>query len=541
MPLTITSAANAIGYKFSNYGQCYGIACMGIQSAQRDLDSTHDFINRINLIHTYENERAFVFDLTNSTSKYKILINEKPELKKLSIEELFKNNYIDDIDKMLLTMKAFFEGVAMYMGRDDIDEIFADGIGYPMTQNYIFPNKILNEHLNNENPSKGLDNGHEFTGILKREDISELLNINTSKKISYLFSIDDHAFSISCLGNNTWLTVDHDNVTVTRNLNNALSLIKKYSTANHAIYNVVTFGLRAKEKFFDKLEQNFIVHLEKYINDKDRNYDAILLEYFYLLFAYGPLETLKKSLDILISSNFENNVKIVNILSNNSKNGCSGFYYVLQQGCIETVNIFLDFILTSHLSENIQVTLLKALRVGDVPGFYMAMQHGYSATVDIFTKKILNSNLSNESKIELVNPIRKDKISGLYIILKDNHIKTAEVYLKNIISSNLENKFKMRIINNHASSNIYGLHPALLNNKKEFVNNYINIIIESELEDKFKHRYYKVKLLAESRDFLQIITSYPLANLDCWIRPLFKFLSSYDRDDDDGESTRKNY
>lgn len=530
MPLDITNAANAIGYNFEDFGQCYGLACMGIQACQRNTEAANDFINRVNLIHSYESQRLFKEDFNRALEKYKNLIKVNIDLKNKTIDELFDDNHIDNIEKLLLTMKPFFEGVAMYMGRESIGDVFADAIGYPKVQNYIFPNKILNNALD----TKGLNNGHDFTGILNREDISEMLNIESSKKVSYLFSSDDHAFSISCVDNN-WITVDHDNITVSKSLTKALSLIKQYSTNNQPVYNVVTFGLKAKEHFLNKLNNNFLERYKKYINESFDQQNNILIECLYLLFAYGPIETLKNLLNILFNEELKDITKIEILLGNNPKNGCSGFYHALQEGNVETVSLFLDLVLNSNLPEETKVKLLKAERVGNVPGFYMVMQHGFSSTVDIFTQKILNSNLSDKSKIELINPVREDRVSGLDIVLKDDHIKTAEIYLKNLLQSKLSKKDKINIINNHAGSNVYGLRSGLVRNKKKFTETYIDIILNSELDSEFKHSYFKVKLISQSQEFLKNISKYNIVNIDIWIKPLFKLLSRYNKDDSEGE------
>ncbi|MCF6777196.1 hypothetical protein L3V83_11545 [Thiotrichales bacterium 19X7-9] len=457
--MNIIDAMQALEYPSDKVGVCYGIAYMGIQAVLRKDFET--FMNRIKKIHDIKDKNTFINSVNDAESK---------RAKKLSLT---------DGEKLLCSIKPFFDGISIYHGPSALDERSKDVMHnlLPLIncQDYTIANEILNSSIGDLGSAPIFSKSKELK-IFTQKSLEKYLEdkrSNEDDKIPFVCSLNcgNHTISVGYL-NNKWVYINHDNIVHSRSLN-LERLAKSIMQAMH------------------QNSKQIIVYIESYSSEKptkvevggmDLNtvkllqvYNSIQVGLLFLALQYGHYQAVAAYMTGINDSELSDTQK-VELFTARNNDGIPGLLLALLNGHNQAVAEYMKGINDSGLSDIQKVGLFTARDNDGIPGLLLALQNGHDQAVAEYMTGINDSKLSNTQKTKIFAAEKNNEVSGLFMALQNGHDQAVAEYMNGINGSGLSNIQKARLFTARRNDGILGLLVALEKNHTNSVKSYLEAI-----------------------------------------------------------------
>ncbi len=442
MPVThgeLLQYMQQLDYAISENGMCFGFACMGMQAI---LAGELEIYNRrLNTLSKITPENLF----------HKIE-RVRDKVKKLGRD--YNEKSLTDTERDILSIPAFFEGVALYFSPDNYPGLFEEK-ERPVTQNpeLTFP-RVLSKQLTIEEEIEEGKNKYKiekiniekidsFSGIYNIQELEKYFEImhktfneqKCDQPIGFILSSSTHTVTVGYDHKTQhwqWInasqsqTIREDKV-IAEEIMNAFSEngITAFSTE---VYVKKTKVAQIEEylSIFKKNEDWKKLHCVT--QEKSQKKDSKNVYWLYIAAQQGDCEVVKLLLDAKADPNqaCENSAtplyiaaqnghfKVVKLLleakadPNQARNdGVTPLYIAAQQGDFEVVKLLLDAKADPNQAEN-----------GDMTPLYAAAQEGHFEVV----KLLLDAKADP-------NQAEKNGATPLYIATQNGHFEVVKLLL----------------------------------------------------------------------------------------------------------------
>ncbi|MCF6776155.1 hypothetical protein L3V83_06155 [Thiotrichales bacterium 19X7-9] len=573
--MLIIDAMEELGYKprkdkskESTDGVCWGIAAMAAQAhARGEFDI---FQRRIEFIHSIAYEKEIISDLSSSEenifkhggiASIKLFAQlkassplidqiEDAENRRRLIAQGDKKIFLTDHDELLLSIKPFFEGIALYMNcltnSQDPDKSLIEQNFLPLQdfQNIDIANSVFNENnqrgpISGEKEDRGIYVQSESIRFFTKETLKEYIE-KAFKEEGSSINIEN-ANHVVNLGKNgdQYCLISHDYMVVDRDLDKVISGLLDHMEANKDQEIIVNAKIISPNK-----PENGIAKDYKEVTIKELSKSTSVGSLFYFALKIGHAEAIESYMDIIKvdylkdKKQSEEMIKLAadeqsrlstNLALKNSRDkkvkaileatadGSNGLYIALLDNHLKAVQAYIKGLNNLDLDQSIKVELLLAKDSKGIPGALAAFEKGSSELINVYLEGVKHLNLNNTEVLkEFILP-------GLSMALAGGCSKAVKGYLQWVKDLDIKDKELLKeVLQANDEGGDSALYNACVNNSKA-VNAYISGIIELNLEDE---ALLKELLQAKNSDGNSIVTVAYCSD-DDWSQELKTYIEGF--------------
>lgn len=382
-----------LGYEINLEGMCLGVAMMGIQAML--ADDLKSFRERLDYLGSIEDESKIEFIIKETEAKKLSLtqgikadlkvdseMSEKGALNKLVSASLSKK------DKIILNIKAFFDGIELYFFPYLYPQIFPPNTQLmpkdpKKTYSITAPVKIAEE----EKHTPELKQIAAFSGAYTQEELNEYFAqlekefSQLKEPVTLLLKSGNHAISVGYFQNKGWVLIDANNLSLAnKEISSAEiggAVLRALSKNDKAIFATEIFGKNNSAETllaFDKIKSSETWQKLHDLNTKLDYVDSNQFSRLYIAAQNGYINELK--------SLIENKADI-----ETKSTSTSAFYAAVENNRLEAAHELL-----------INRANVNVIEKGGITPLYIAAQLGH---VDMVNR------ILEEKKVEVL-PINAD-------------------------------------------------------------------------------------------------------------------------------------